>query len=336
MAFVILFGITYINRDMAGIEMHVVCQTLAGLDHAHELKDFDGTPLNVVHRDISPHNLMVTYDGHVKLLDFGIAKAADSSNDTRTGVMKGKCAYMPAEQFGGKNIDRRADIFAVGVILWQALTGRRLWRGLSDAEIFQHVAIGSIPLPSSIVPGVDLRLEAVAMKALARNRDDRYATASEMQNVIEDIIASTPAFRVNAKELGRYVSELFTEDRKKLKSIIESALKAPRPDAILNLAEEAPSSRLLPDTVASAPGATSPITATFPVLLTPSSSRGARIYVFGAVGVAAIAAIVGSLSYGPKQPIATTAPTAAASSAAEKTIFILRANPSSSRAVSGP
>src|SRR5262249_1019787 len=129
------------------IELHlkIIADALAGLHFAHELTDFDGTPLNVVHRDMSPHNVMVTYEGWIKVLEFGIAKAADSSSDTHTGIMKGKCGYMAAEQFGGKQVDRRADVFAVGVMLWQAATGQRLWKNLSDAEIFAKLAKNEVP-----------------------------------------------------------------------------------------------------------------------------------------------------------------------------------------------
>jgi serine/threonine protein kinase len=204
--------------------LHVISQMLLGLDCAHELKDFDGTPLNVVHRDVSPHNVVITYDGHVKLLDFGIAKAADSSGDTRTGVMKGKCAYMPAEQFGGRQIDRRADIFAVGVILWQALTGRRLWRGMSDAEIFQKVAAGDIRTPTSLVPDLSPELEAICMKALAHKADDRYSTAAELQLALEEHINQHPELRTTSRDLGKFIGDLFEDDRARMKGIIEAQL----------------------------------------------------------------------------------------------------------------
>jgi serine/threonine protein kinase len=204
--------------------LHVISQALLALDCAHELKDFNGEPLNVVHRDVSPHNIVVTYDGHVKLLDFGIAKAADSSGDTRTGVMKGKCAYMPAEQFGGRSVDRRADIFAVGVIMWQALTGRRLWRGLSDAEIFQKVAGADIRAPRQLDSEIPAELEAICMKALAHKREDRFATASEFQVALEDYIAAHADLRTSSRELGKFISDLFAEDRIKMKGVIEAQL----------------------------------------------------------------------------------------------------------------
>src|SRR5205085_3860900 len=141
--------------------------------------------LNVVHRDVSPHNIMVSYDGQAKLLDFGIAKAADSGSNTRTGILKGKCAYMAAEQFGGHNVDRRADIFAAGVILWQALTGRKLWEGLSDAEIFAKLARGEIASPVSLRPDLPTELVDICMRALAAKREDRFATAADFAAALE-------------------------------------------------------------------------------------------------------------------------------------------------------
>jgi serine/threonine-protein kinase len=318
-------------------QLNVICHALAGLDHAHELKDFDGTPLNVVHRDVSPHNLIVTYDGHVKLLDFGIAKAADSSGDTRTGVMKGKCAYMPAEQFGGKDIDRRADVFAVGVVLWQALAGRRLWQGLSDAEIFQKVAMGAVPTPSSVRDGVDPKLEAIAMKALAHRREDRYATAADMQTALEEYIASTPGMRSSAKELGAFVADLFAEDRVKLKGIIESALKTPRVDHILNLAEGAPaSSTQMPISGRGTPVQTISETGQSGTLVsTPAeaSSPRSRLLVFAGIGAVAVIAIVVALVAKPGSGTSGGAATGdtAKPQVAEESSLRLRATPSSAR-----
>ena len=112
-----------------GLHLRVLADVLAGLHYAHELVDYDGSPLGVVHRDVTPHNVFVTYDGAVKVVDFGIAKARDALTHTKVGIIKGKIAYMAPEQARGETVDRRADVFAVGVMLWEAVTGTRPWKG---------------------------------------------------------------------------------------------------------------------------------------------------------------------------------------------------------------
>jgi serine/threonine protein kinase len=217
-----------IETKMMPLELHlkVLADALGGLNFAHDLADFNGTPLNVVHRDMSPHNVVVTYEGSVKVLDFGIAKAADSSSDTRTGIMKGKCAYMAAEQFGGKNVDRRADVFAVGVMLWQAATGRRLWQNMGDAEIFAKLAKAEIPTPRSIKEDIPEALEKIIMKALAQSPEDRFATAADFQAALEGFMATLPT-RITQRELGKFVADLFEDRRKTIKAAIETQLKNP-------------------------------------------------------------------------------------------------------------
>jgi serine/threonine-protein kinase len=207
------------------LHLQVIIQTLAGLHHAHELKDFDGKPLNVVHRDVSPHNIMVSYDGHVKLLDFGIAKAADSGGNTRTGILKGKCAYMAAEQFGGHDVDRRADIFAAGVCLWQAITGSRLWKGLSDAEIFSRISRGEIPSPKTVQPNLPDELVHICMRALAPAAADRFSTAAEFATALEDFVARNPGYGASNRDLARFVSETFTAERAAMKEKVDEQLR---------------------------------------------------------------------------------------------------------------
>ncbi len=286
----------------------VLTHCLQGLDFAHELKDFDGAPLNVVHRDVSPHNIMVTYDGAVKVLDFGIAKAADSSGDTRTGVMKGKCAYMPAEQFGGKSVDRRADIFAVGVMMWQALTGRKMWRGLSDAEIFQKLATGQIPTVRSVKPDVDATLEAICLKALAAAAADRFSTAVEFQTAIEDYVASHPELRATTRDLGKYISDLFSEDRARIRGIIEAELgkesaagKSRRALPQLALGGATPTNASSAFELAG-PISGTPVSApTRPSVDERKPPPNGRLFVLGGVAVAAVAAIVIAVVVGGKK-----------------------------------
>src|SRR5262249_23039068 len=140
------------SRDALPLPMHlaILSHALSGLHYAHEYTDFDGVRLNIVHRDMTPHNVFVTYDGHVKLLDFGIAKLDRAEGGTETGVVKGKIRYMPPEQITGETVDRRADVFAVGVMLWEAAARQRMWPNDSEPTIMHRIVNGEIPAPSTV------------------------------------------------------------------------------------------------------------------------------------------------------------------------------------------
>jgi serine/threonine-protein kinase len=207
-----------------GYHLRILIEVLAGLDHAHELCDFDGTPLEVVHRDATPHNVLVGYDGQVKLADFGIAKARSSSAETRAGMLKGKVAYMAPEQVLGERVDRRADVFAVGVMLWEAITGRRLYYGKNDVEIMQQVTAGQIPSPRTIRPGISPRLEAICMTALSRRREDRFATAADLMSSLESFL-DDQSDRSTARAAGKLVATHFSAERARVKAIVEAQLQ---------------------------------------------------------------------------------------------------------------
>ncbi len=206
-----------------GLHLRVIADVLAGLDHAHELADFDGTKLGVVHRDATPHNVFITYDGAIKVVDFGIAKALNSASKTETGVVKGKVTYMSPEQARGEIIDRRADVFAMGVMLWEAIAGKRMWEGLPEPTVVHELLNDSIPPIRAHAPNVDPTLAAICDRALAPKPGDRYPNALAMRRDIEQHMAKAGIF-AQARDVGAFVAEGFASDRRRVAEIIESQL----------------------------------------------------------------------------------------------------------------
>ncbi len=207
------------------LRARVLIEVLEGLRYAHELKDYDGKPLQIVHRDVTPHNIFVTYDGQVKLLDFGIAKAATSSVQTATGVIKGKLTYMAPEQAFGDPVDARADLYAVGVMLWEALTGRRRFpAGLSDAAMFTRVASGELPeAPNAAALGFPAEIDDIIVKSLAPKREDRFQTAAELRAALEAVMQKVQGGSL--RELGSMLANAFSEERARIRQVIEEQFR---------------------------------------------------------------------------------------------------------------
>ena len=213
-----------VDRQLSeGMFLYIMIGLLEGLHYAHELKSYEGEPLRLVHRDVSPQNVFVTYDGQVKVLDFGIAKAATSSSQTTTGVIKGKIAYMAPEQMSGAMIDARADVFSVGCILWAGVTGQKLWKDLTDIQIVKKVLAGEIPNPRTVNPDCTEELARITMKALAIEADQRYPTARALQLDLERYVEHE-GLNVKRRDVGEFISKLFGDIRAELTVHIESQL----------------------------------------------------------------------------------------------------------------
>ncbi len=206
------------------MHLQLIADLLGGLHYAHELADYDGSPLGVVHRDVNPQNVFVTYDGGVKVVDFGIAKARDALTQTRDGIVRGKVTYMAPEQTQNDRVDRRADVFAVGVMLWEAATGTRPWKGVAELAVMQALVAGQFPAARSFAPEIPAPLEAMIRKALALDPRDRYATAAELQAAIEAYL-ETLGGRLPQRELGKLVATHFEAERAEIRSLIEEQLR---------------------------------------------------------------------------------------------------------------
>jgi serine/threonine protein kinase len=199
----------------------MVSDALAGLHCAHELRDYDGRPLNIIHRDVSPHNVFVTYGGQVKLVDFGIAKAALSSTETEVGVLKGKVAYMAPEQAMGGPIDCRADIFSMGIVLWELLARQRLMTGDSAASTLHRLLNAPIPSILSVRDDVDPELEAIVARALEKDPRYRFNSAQEMRDALDGFLMSTGR-NVRQDEIGHKISEMFEDVRAEVQAQVQA------------------------------------------------------------------------------------------------------------------
>jgi serine/threonine protein kinase len=208
------------------VHLRILERVLAGLHYAHELRGFDGKPLEVVHRDVSPQNTILCYDGQVKLVDFGIAKAAGVASRTTAGKFKGKLGYVAPEQIAGGDIDRRADVFSAGVMLWEALVGRRLTYGENEASVLHKRTTGTQARVLEARPEADPELAAICDRAMELDPERRFPMASDMLNALE---ARTEALDTRASDgdIGRLVSDAFAEERKGILAIVERQLSLP-------------------------------------------------------------------------------------------------------------
>jgi serine/threonine-protein kinase len=192
------------------IHLRILREVLTGLQYVHELAESDGSPLGIVHRDVTPQNVFVTYDGHVKVVDFGIAKARARQVETRVGVVKGKLSYIAPENVRGESVDARSDLFSVGVMLWEAATGRRFWQGFDELEIYQRLVSGELPTMSG-ARDMDPQLFAIAARALAPNPNQRFATAAQMRAAL----GALPQLTASSAAVSGFLYQLFVEERRK-------------------------------------------------------------------------------------------------------------------------
>jgi serine/threonine protein kinase len=309
------------------IAVAIIVGVLNGLHAAHETTNEQGEPLRIVHRDVSPQNVVVGVDGIPRLLDFGVAKAQFRLHTTQDGQIKGKLAYMAVEQLTNQGVDRRADIYGAGVILWELLTGKRLFAGENESSTMHIILNGNHARPSTIAPGVPVELDAITMRALARNPAQRYETARQMSVALEQAvrIATTTAVgewvatiaEPQLAERSRTMRAIDAKQSSRTNSAVEASLST---DVVFEPSTIRPHGSLsdaLPSS-ASAPS---------------SRSRKPWIYLLGgAVGIAMLSALWVSTFSADKN----RAPEVAASSATGPPPSDPSASASSSAAIAAP
>lgn len=190
--------------------LFIISRICAGLDYAHKLKDFQGKPLNIIHRDVSPQNIIITYEGDVKIVDFGIAKARSRSTITQVGMIKGKVAYMAPEQALGKNIDSRSDIFPTGILLYEMLSGKRMFTG-DTLQILAKVSRAEFDPPETAISNLAPKLYKILHQALAKEPEQRYQSGGEMLADLEECMFEL-SLRPTARGLAQYMKDLFKEE----------------------------------------------------------------------------------------------------------------------------
>jgi eukaryotic-like serine/threonine-protein kinase len=189
--------------------IHIVSQTAAGLAYAHERKEADGNVVRIVHRDISPTNILVSYEGQTEIVDFGIARAQDELRE-EAGILPGKASYMSPEQVRGETVDHRSDIFALGIILYELTLCQRLYRGKADA-VMKRIVSERVQPPTAIRRDYPAALELIVMRALEKRPEDRYQTAQELHDDLEEFLNES-GLRSGNRRVAIYMNELFAPD----------------------------------------------------------------------------------------------------------------------------
>jgi serine/threonine-protein kinase len=241
----------------------IVAQVCDGLDYAHSLLDESGNPLRIVHRDISPQNIIVLFSGAVKLVDFGIAKAATQAHQTRVGTLKGKLAYMSPEQCRSQDLDARSDVFSLGAVLWELLARRRLFKRPDEAAIIHAIAYEPIPSIRAFHPEVPESLEAIALRALCKKPSDRFQTAGAMGEALHAFLREMGA-AAGPREIGAFAGSVFAERARTKRKILEEIRKSDGRPISLGV--------LKPDTFESLPGSDESQSGRF-----PRASTGERV-----------------------------------------------------------
>ncbi len=194
-----------------GLKCRVIADAAAALDYAHKAKSPSGQPLSLIHRDVSPQNILVGFNGGVKLIDFGVAKAHGKISQTMTGAIKGKYAYMSPEQARGEELDSRSDVFGLGIVFYELLTHSRLFKRDSETATLRAVVGAKVPPPSTVVKGIPRSLDAIVLKALEKGRKQRYQSAAEMQMALEDFIVRQRLPATTA-HLAAFMQELYSDE----------------------------------------------------------------------------------------------------------------------------
>jgi serine/threonine protein kinase/outer membrane protein assembly factor BamD (BamD/ComL family) len=298
----------------------IVSRICAGLDYAHKLKDFQGKPLNIIHRDISPQNILITYEGDVKIVDFGIAKAASQTTMTQMGMIKGKVAYMSPEQAAGKLIDNRSDIFSCGIILYEMVTGKRMFSG-DTMHILAKVREAQFDKPEDVRQDLPEKLLEVLYRALAKDPANRYQTCGDMLTDLEECMQQL-GVHPTANMLSRYMKTLFAEEiiaeEQHLQGITKIGLMQEEPEAkpiaVQPTAKETSEARTAParDTLKK------PDTAEPPPQPPPPAASRKSLYAGIAVAIALVIALLTTFIGNKEEPPPTTAEQQAVPAAAEK------------------
>ncbi len=202
---------THRRRMRPELAVAIAIAAADGLHAAHEMRGDDGEPINVVHRDVSPENILISHSGHVKLIDFGVAKFRDRvAQTTIGGTIKGKVAYMAPEQARNGHVDRRVDIYQLGIVLWEMLTMRRCFKGEMSLAFLERVRNPQIPRPCEVAPGINPELDATVMRALSTDVDGRFSTAQQLRRALA--AAEAPALAIDSSHLAELLAAMLGEE----------------------------------------------------------------------------------------------------------------------------